>query len=345
MKTIDLRSDTVTKPTPEMLKAIVEAKLGDDVFGEDPTVNRLEETAAKTLGKEAALFVASGTMGNLICQLAHCNRGDEMIVGDKAHIFFYEQGSSAAVGGIHSRTVPNLSDGTMQIKDIEHVIRGDDIHYPRTRLIVLENTHNLCNGSPLGAEYMRSIGKLAKKHGLKIHLDGARLFHAAAALKINPAKLTADADSVSICLSKGLAAPVGSVVCGTRKFINKARRSRKLLGGGMRQAGVLAAPGILALTEMTKRLSEDHANAKILAHGLASIDERMLDPESIKTNIVYFNTPPHSLSAVEMEKRLYAEGIRTLPFGPNVIRAVTHYHIKSKDIEHVLSIIKKILRH
>ena len=193
------------------------------------------------------------------------------------------------------------------------------------------------------AELTESCRRVAGDSRQPVHLDGARLFHAAAALKINPAKLTADADSVSICLSKGLAAPVGSVICGTRKFINKARRSRKLLGGGMRQAGVLAAPGILSLTEMTQRLHEDHENAKILAHGLASIDKRMLNPENIRTNIVYFNTPPNNLSALEMEKHLNAEGIKILPFGPNLIRAVTHYHINLKNIEYVLNIIKKIL--
>ncbi len=250
-KMIDLRSDTVTQPTEKMRHAMASAAVGDDVFGEDPTINRLERIAAETLGKQAGLFVTSGTMANLVSELAHCGRGEEIILGDQAHSFFYEQGGSAAVGGIHPRTLPNKPDGTMALADIEAAVRPDNIHFPRTRLIMLENTHNRCSGQPLPVDYLRSVRELADRYELKIHIDGARLFNAAAALDISAADLAAPADSVSICLSKGLAAPVGSLVCGSRSFIDRARRARKLLGGGMRQAGVIAAAGIVALKEMT----------------------------------------------------------------------------------------------
>ncbi len=271
MGIVDLRSDTMTQPTDAMRRAMAEAEVGDDVFGEDPTINRLEEMAAERLGKEAGLFVASGTMANLVSLLAHCGRGDEIILGDYSHTFYSEQGGSSAIAGIHPRTIPNQLDGKLALKDIEAAIRPDDIHHPLSRLIVLENTHNRKNGSPLEAAYMRSVKDLADKYKLKIHVDGARLFNAAVALEVDARELVADADSVSFCLSKGLAAPVGSVICGTADFIVKARRARKVIGGGMRQAGVLAAAGIVALTEMINRLAEDHANAHKLAEGLAEI--------------------------------------------------------------------------
>ena len=231
MRIIDLRSDTMTQPTDAMRRAMAEAEVGDDVFCEDPTINRLEEMAAQRLGKEAALYVSSGTMGNLVSQLTHCGRGDEIILGSHAHTFFFEQGGSAAVGSIHPRTVPNQPDGKLALEDIEAAIRGDNVHFPRTRLILLENTHNLCNGSPLGIDYMKAVGEIARRYNLKIHVDGARIFNAAAALGVEPKDLAAEADSVSFCLSKGLAAPVGSVVCGTQDFIDEARRARKILGG------------------------------------------------------------------------------------------------------------------
>jgi threonine aldolase len=330
MHIVDLRSDTLTKPTPAMRQAMAEAEVGDDVFGEDPTVNRLEEMAAERLGKEAGLYVASGTMGNLVSQMAHCNRGDEMILGDKAHTFYYEQGGTAAVAGIHPRTLPNQPDGKLAL-------------FPRTRLIALENTHNVCNGSPLEVAYMQSVKKLADRHGINIHLDGARLFNAAVALGVNASQLADLTDSVSFCLSKGLAAPVGSVVCGTKNFIARARRARKVLGGGMRQAGVLAAAGIIALTEMTGRLAEDHANARKLADGLAQMNGLVIDPGRIKTNIVFFETTPDGLAADELEKRLNQEGIKILALGPRRMRAVTHYHISGDDIDFALGVFSKIL--
>jgi threonine aldolase len=342
MQTVDLRSDTMTRPTAEMRTAMAEAEVGDDVFGEDPTVNRLEEMAAERLGKEAALLVASGTMGNLVSQLAHCGRGEEIILGNHAHSFFYEQGGSAAVGGIHPRTVANQPDGKLALEDIRTAIRDDNIHFPRTRLIVLENTHNLCNGYPLDTGYMTAVGEIARDHGLKIHVDGARFFNAAVALDTAPDVLAARADSVSFCLSKGLAAPVGSMVCGSREFVNEARRARKLVGGGMRQAGVLAAAGIVALTQMVDRLADDHANAKKLATGLADTPGIDIDPDRIKTNIVFFELARNDMTAQQLAARLDAEGVRMLPVGPQRLRAVTHYHIASEDIDYTLHTFSKI---
>ena len=343
MHIVDLRSDTLTQPTPAMRKAMAEAEVGDDVFEEDPTVNRLEEMAAERLGKEAGLFVASGTMGGMVSHMAHCQRGDEIIIGDKSHTFLYEQGGAATVVGIHSRTVPNQPDGKLALDEIEAAIRPDNVHFPQTRAIVLENTHNLCDGYPLDVDYMRKVGELARRHGLKLYLDGARLFNAVAALEVSAEELVAEADSVTFCLSKGLAAPVGSVVCGTKNFIGRARRARKVLGGGMRQAGVLAAAGIIALDEMTERLAEDHANARKLADGLAEINGLVIDPACIKTNIIFFETPPNGVPADEIEMRLNREGIKILALGPRRLRAVTHYHITSKDIDHVLGIMNRVM--
>ena len=344
MRIVDLRSDTLTKPTPAMRRAMAEAEVGDDVFGEDPTINRLQEMAAERLGKEAGLFVASGTMGNLVSLLAHCNRGDEIILGDNSHTFYSEQGGAAAIAAIHPRTIPNQIDGKIAVKDIEAAIRPDDIHHPLSRLIVLENTHNRRNGSPLEVAYMRSVKNLADKYKLKIHVDGARIFNAAVALNVNPKDLVAVTDSVSFCLSKGLAAPVGSLICGRQDFINDARRARKLVGGGMRQAGVLAAAGIVALTEMTERLAEDHANAHKLAEGLAEIPGLSIDPAMIKTNIVYFETTREDLFEDELVRRLDKEGVKILVMGPRLLRAVTYYQITEEDIEFALHAFSKILK-
>jgi len=253
MTEIDLRSDTVTLPSPAMRRAMFEAELGDDVFGDDPTVNRLQDLAAERIGKEESLFVASGTMGNLTALLTHCRRGDEAIMGNRAHTFLFEAGGSAALGGIHPHTLPNQPDGTLRLEDIEAAIRAENVHYPRTRLICLENTHNRCGGAALRPEYSDAVGELAHARGLALHLDGARVFNAAVALDVDVRELTRAADSVQFCLSKGLAAPVGSMLCGTAEFIAEARRWRKMLGGGMRQAGVLAAAGIEALENMVDR--------------------------------------------------------------------------------------------
>ena len=344
MRVVDLRSDTMTRPTQAMSKAMAQAEVGDDVFGEDPTINKLEETAAERLGKEAAVFVASGTMGNLVSLLAHCGRGEEIILGSMSHTFFFEQGGSAAVGGIHPRTIANQPNGTLPPSEIEAAIRTDNVHFPQTRLIVLENTHNLCGGYPLDTEYMQTVGDIARRHGLKLHVDGARIFNASVSLGIPVDKLVEEADSVSFCLSKGLAAPVGSLVCGSKEFIYKARRARKVVGGGMRQAGVLAAAGLVALNEMVDRLAEDHSNARKLAEGLAEMPGLSIDPAVIKSNIVYFDVVRADMTAEQLVSRLGDEGARMLPVGPARIRAVTHYHITVDDIDYVLSAFSKVLR-
>jgi threonine aldolase len=344
MRIVDLRSDTLTQPTPSMRQAMSSAKVGDDVFGEDPTVNLLEEMAAERLGKESALFVPSGTMANMVSQMAHCGRGDEVILGDQSHIFFYEQGGLSALGGIHPHTVFNRPDGKMALSDIEAAIRPDDIHFPTTRLIVLENTHNRCNGTPLDAAYMHSVGKLARRYRLKIHVDGARLFNAAVALGVEARELVAEADSVNICLSKGLAAPVGSVVSGSRGFISKARRVRKVLGGGMRQSGILAAAGIVSLKEMVDRLQIDHDNARKLAEGLAHVDGLSIDPDDVRTNIVYFQATGRGMTSQALSEKLGEQGIRVLPTGPNHLRAVTHYHVTSDDMDYALDVFSRIFR-
>ncbi len=343
MPMIELRSDTMTQPTATMRQAMAEAEVGDDVFGEDPTVNRLEDIAADRLGKEAALYVTSGTMANLVSELAHCGRGDEIILGSHAHTFFYEQGGSAAVGSLHPRTVPNQPDGKMALDEIEAAIRGDNVHFPRSRLILLENTHNICNGCPLEIEYMQAVGDIARRHQLKIHVDGARFFNAAVALGVDPGELAAEADSVSFCLSKGLAAPVGSMVCGSQEFINETRRVRKLLGGGMRQAGVLAAAGIVALNEMVDRLADDHANAKKLAVGLAQIPGLSIDPDQIRTNIVFFELPGKPMTAQQFTQQINAAGVRMLPVGPQRVRAVTHYQVSSDDIDRAIDVVSKVM--
>ena len=306
MQPIDLRSDTVTKPTAAMRRAMYEAEVGDDVLGDDPTVQRLEELAAERLDKEAALFVASGTMGNLACLLSHCGRGDEVILGDQAHCYIYEQGGMAALGGIHPRPVPNQPDGTLDLELIGAAIRSEDDHFPSTRLIALENTHNRCGGAVLPVSYMQAVGELARQQGLRYHLDGARLFNAAVALCVDVRTLVVDCDSVTFCLSKGLAAPVGSVIVGNREFIQQARRNRKVLGGGMRQAGVLAAAGIVALTEMVDRLAEDHANARRLAEGIAELPGIRLNPSAVKTNIVIFALNRSDLTPQQLADRLAA---------------------------------------
>ena len=268
---IDLRSDTVTKPSPEMREVIARAEVGDDVYGEDPTVNLLEEESARLLGKQAGLFIPSGTMGNLAAVLTHCERGSEVILGDRAHIFLFEVGGIAALGGIQAHTVPNQKDGTLDLEDIKNAIRWDDIHDPPTRLITLENTHNRCGGVPLTAEYTRAVGEIARQHNLKFHLDGARLFNAAAALGTDAKELVEPADSVMFCLSKGLGAPVGSILCGEHDFIRKARKTRKMLGGGMRQAGLIAAAGLYALENQLPLIKDDHQRAADLARGLSEI--------------------------------------------------------------------------
>jgi threonine aldolase len=344
MRIVDLRSDTITQPTPAMRQAMSQATVGDDVFGEDPTVNRLEEMVANRLGKEASLFIVSGTMANLVSLLTHCSRGNEIILGDQSHMFYYEQGGSAALAGIHPRCLENKPDGTMALGDIEAAVRSEDIHFPRTKLIVLENTHNRCNGSPLNVGYIHSVAELARRHGLKLHVDGARLFNAAIALGMDAKNLVAETDSVSICLSKGLAAPVGSVVAGNSEFISEARRNRKVVGGGMRQSGILAAAGIVALTEMVDRLADDHENARKLAQGLKNIEGLFIDTALVFTNIVYVYVTRTGMTAKILAERLNSRGIRLLPTGPKQLRAVTNYHVSSSDIDYALDMFLEILK-
>ncbi len=337
---IDLRSDTVTLPTPAMRQAMAEADLGDDVFGEDPTTFRLEAMSAERLGHEAALLVVSGTMANLVALLTHCGRGDEVILGDRAHTFLYEQGGSASLGGIHHYALPNQPDGTLRLGDIEGAIRdAGNVHFPRTRLICLENTHNRCNGAPLTVEYTNDVCALARRHGLRVHIDGARIFNAAVALGVETGALARRADSVCFCLSKGLSAPVGSVLCGSKAFIAEARRWRKVVGGGMRQCGVIAAAGIVALQEMVDRLAEDHANARRLAEGLANIPGISVDPGAFQTNIVYFDVVSPHISAMQLIDGLRERGILMISLGPGRIRAVTHYGISAADIDQTVAAI------
>lgn len=336
MNLIDLRSDTVTKPTPEMRAAMVNAEVGDDVYGDDPTVNKLQELAAQMAGKESALFVPSGTMGNLASILAHCQRGDEVLLGDKAHTFLFEAGGISALGGIHSRQLPNQPDGSLLLADLEAGLRPDDAHFPTTRLICLENTHNRCGGTYQTSAYTRQVADFAHAHGVKVHLDGARIFNSAVAQNIPLTALTEHADSVTFCLSKGLSAPAGSLLCGTRDFIHQAHRARKMLGGGMRQAGILAAAGIVALTTMVERLSEDHARARKLADGLREM--RGLELESPSTNMV-FVTLGESIkkSANEMAEGLKSRGLLVGKVSERRVRMVTHHGVDDADVVNALA--------
>lgn len=340
---IDLRSDTVTKPTPAMRRAIAEAEVGDDVYGEDPTVNRLEAMVAEMLGKEAAVFVTSGTMGNLVSVLSHCGRGDEMILGDRAHIFRSEQGGAAALGGVHPHTIRNRPDGTLDLAEIEAAIRSDNEHYPVTKLVCLENTHNFCGGRVLPVAYMDEVSDLAHARGLKLHVDGARLWNAAVALDVAPARLVQNADSVSVCLSKGLGAPVGSVVAGSAEFIQRARRNRKVAGGSMRQAGVIAAAGIVAISEMVERLADDHANAKRLAHGLAATEGIQIDVDAVETNLVFFEVVHEEVNAAQLSAGLAERGVLINPAGARRLRAALNYHVTEADVETTLTAIRAVL--
>jgi len=343
MKIIDLRSDTVTHPTPEMRKAMFEAEVGDDVYREDPTVNRLEMMAAGIMGKEAALFTTSGTQSNLIAVLTHTKHGDEIIVGDESHILWYEVGGAAAVGGVIMHTVPTDSCGRLNPDDIDRAIRGEDIHYPETTLLCLENTHNRCGGTILTTDYTNGVCNLAHTRGLKVHLDGARIFNAAIALGVPACVLAQNSDSVALCLSKGLSAPVGSLLCGSKDFVERARKFRKMLGGGMRQAGVIAAAGIVALETMVDRLAEDHASARRLAQGLAGIEGITLAQDDIPTNIVMFHLSPE-LSVVEFVEGLERAGVKIGLRDGRPFRAVTHRMISSSDIDEALTRIEAVCR-
>jgi len=338
---IDLRSDTVTQPTEEMRRAMAAAELGDDVYGEDPTVNRLQEMVAEMLGKEDALLVTSGTQGNQVSILAHCPPGSEVIVEEEAHIVYYEAGAAAALAGVQFRTLKG-ERGAPDAAQVREAIRADNIHFPPTSLICLENTHNRAGGAIIPLEKMESIYQVACEHGIPVHLDGARLFNAAVATGIPARKFAAFTHTVQICLSKGLAAPVGSVVAGPREWIERARRWRKRLGGGMRHAGIIAAPGIVALQTMVERLAEDHANARFLAEGLAAMPGIEIDPRLGETNIVVATLK--KMKAADFTRALRERGVLANPFSSYKVRFVTHKDVSRVDVEKALKEIAAVLK-
>ncbi|MAP67759.1 MAG: low-specificity L-threonine aldolase [Candidatus Marinimicrobia bacterium] len=331
-KIIDLRSDTVTQPSNKMRDAISNSLLGDDVFGEDPTVNEIEQKAAQIMGKESALLVPSGTMGNLVSILSHCERGTEIILGHKSHTFIYEGGGISSVGGIHSRQLLNDDFGIINLDDIKQAVRDDNVHYPKTSAISLENTHNMCFGSPIEPNYIKSVSVIAKENNLKLHIDGARIFNAAVSLNIDVKDFVKNVDSVTFCLSKGLAAPIGSVVCGSKKFIDKARRHRKGLGGGMRQAGIIAAAGLISLDDCIMQIKKDHNNAKVLAEGLNKIKGLSVQLNLVQTNIIFFKLESDEITAQALVESMNSKGIKFFETSPNRFRLVTHYGITKKDI-------------
>ncbi|HEV3110280.1 MAG TPA: low-specificity L-threonine aldolase [Candidatus Binataceae bacterium] len=335
---IDLRSDTVTLPTPAMREAIARAALGDDVYGEDPTVNRLQEMAASLTGKEAALLVASGTMANLIALIVHCPRGRKAILGSKAHTYVYEAGGASALGGIVMTPVANLETGTMDLVELEHELATPpDAHFAQPALLALENTHNNCGGVAVPASHMADAAAMARRHRVAVHLDGARIFNAAIALETDVATLAGYADSISFCLSKGLACPVGSLLCGSRDFIEQAHRARKLLGGGMRQAGIIAAAGVVALDAMIERLAEDHLNARALAEGLGLVAGINVQAASRRTNMVFFELDGEEAEAEKFHAALKERDVLVGRRGLNSFRAVTHYGIDRTAIDRAVS--------
>jgi threonine aldolase len=341
MRIVDLRSDTVTLPTPEMRRAMAEAELGDDVYGEDPTVNALEAKAARMLGKEAAVLVTSGTQGNFLSVLAHTQRGDEIIIGDQAHIYKSEAGGASALGGVVFQTVPTHERGTLDPDEVEAAIKPDNPHFPRTAVIALENTHNASGGGVLTPQETKSIADVAHKHGLPLHIDGARIFNASVYLETPVSELVKDADSVTFCLSKGLSCPVGSVICGSGEFIERARRWRKMVGGGMRQAGVLAAAGIVALDSMIERLAEDHSNGRKLAQGLAKVPGISIEPDKLTTNLIRFEVTAKNRDV--LAKKLLERGVKGgSPYGG--WRFVTHYGVTSDDIDYVLEVVEGVFK-
>lgn len=319
------------------------AEVGDDVFQEDPTVNRLEELTAKKVRKEAALFVPSGTMGNLIAVLTHCQRGDEVILEIDSHIYYYEVGGMSALAGVIPRLIVG-DKGIPNPQDIKKALRDENLHYPNTTLICLENTHNRAGGTIAPPEVIEEICQLAHQRKILVHLDGARIFNAAVALDIEPALLTKDVDSVMFCLSKGLSAPVGSILAGSKDFIQRARKNRKMLGGGMRQAGILAAAGIIALEHMMERLKEDHKNARILGEGLANVSGIKVDLETIQTNMVYFDLQESGMDTYQFLPKLAKYNILGLPRPPTKVRLVTHYGISEEDIYATIKAIKEIVK-
>jgi threonine aldolase len=342
MKFIDLRSDTVTAPTQEMREAMYNAAVGDDVYGDDPTMKELEEYSASIVGKEAALFVPSGTFGNQLSLFTHCKRGNEVILGDDCHIVAHEVGASSVIAGVQLRTLQSCN-GELSPNEIESKIRTTDIHFPETGLICLENAHS--NGRVIPLENMRMIFSIAKKHNLPVHLDGARLFNAAAHLKVNANEITKYCDSVMFCLSKGLCAPVGSILAGDKAFIDKARKGRKLMGGGLRQAGFLAAAGLVALKKMTLRLNEDHENAQYMGEELSKIPGIKVFQDDIHINMVYFDMSGIGYNENKLMCKLSEKGIKINPPENGIMRFVTNYWVTRDDIDFIIEALKEVLNH
>ncbi len=345
MKIYDFRSDTVTHPTPAMRQAMANALVGDDVYGEDPTVNTLEAKSARLMGKEAALFVTSGTMGNLLAVLMACGRGDEVIMGRQGHTFLHEAGGVSALGGVVINTIPNQADGTLALTDLKKALRSpEDIHQPISKMVIIENTQNDCGGVPLSVKYCDAVGSFTRANGLVLHIDGARIFNAAISLNVQVSNLTRSVDSVTFCLSKGLCAPVGSVLCGSNEFITKARRLRKMLGGGMRQAGILAAAGLVALDTMIERLAEDHRRAKKLAEELAKVPGLRLDKGTPYTNMVYLAlTPEVRLDAPAIVKAMEKQGILIGDTGKRTFRLVTHHDVDDEAVAACIEAFQKLM--
>lgn len=339
---IDLRSDTVTKPTEEMRKAAYAAEVGDDVYGEDPTVRKLEDTAAAILGKEAAVFVTSGTQGNQIAVLSHTRPGNEIILEADSHIFYYESGAVAAFAGVQTRTIQGIR-GSMNARDVEAAIRSEDQHFPETGLICIENTHNRAGGAVVPSLHMQEIYQMAKKHQIPVHVDGARLFNAVAASGSSVTDFTNNCDTIQICLSKGLGAPVGSILAGSSDFIHRARKWRKRLGGGLRQAGIIAAPAYIALTQMRDRLIEDHKNALKLADGINNIAGLTVVNE-VDTNIVVVDVKNLGMDSEQFVAKLREENILAGSFGTNTVRFVTHYEVPERKINEALASIQRATR-
>lgn len=341
MRYIDLRSDTVTQPTEEMREAMAKAIVGDDVYGDDPTISLLEQKAAEYAGKEAALFVPSGTMGNQLAVMTHTKRGNEIIVEENCHIVQHEVGAAAVIAGVQLRTIRG-NKGIIDPQDVLNAIREDDIHYPETGLICMENA--LSNGTVVPLSRMKEIYDIAKKHNIPVHLDGARLFNAAASLGVDAAQITQYTDSVMFCLSKGLCAPVGSMLAGSKQFIDRARKNRKLLGGGMRQAGILAAAGLIALEKMSKRLHLDHENARYMAKRLVEIPGIKLNHEDIHINMVFFSIEETGVSSEKLVKDLFEKGVKINGIEGGLMRYVTNNDVTKEDIDYVIDCMKEIVK-
>jgi threonine aldolase len=338
---IDLRSDTVTRPTPAMRAAMAAAEVGDDVFGEDPTVRRLEERVAEMLGKPAALFVPSGTMGNQIGVRLHCQPGDEFLCDGDCHIYFYEQGAYAQLFGIAARPIPS-GDGVLTVDHLKDLVRRDNVHYPLTRLVCLENTHNRGAGRVLPFDGVAAISQWAKSEGLARHLDGARLFNAVVASSISASRWAEHFDTISVCFSKGLGAPIGSAIVGPAEAIARAKRHRKALGGGWRQAGIVAAGALYALEHHVERLAEDHANAQIIAGAVREIEGLELDPPHVDTNIVIMRVDPRLGTAAQLTDRLRERGVRMGAFAKNKVRAVTHLDVTTAEVEQAANVLREV---